>query len=143
MKRMPILLVEDMDEDAELTLRALEECGVANRITRAHDGAEALDFLFRRGAFAERPNEHPVVVLLDLKLPRIDGLDVLRALRAEPSTHHVPVVVMTSSKQSPDIAAAYEAGANAYVVKPIGFEEFARAVQSIGHFWILTNEAPI
>lgn len=142
MIRSPILLVEDTDEDAELTMRALEECGVSNRITRACDGAEALDFLFRRGTFATRPDEHPIVVLLDLKLPRIDGLDVLRALRAAPSTNHVPVVVMTSSRQSPDIEAAYEAGANAYVVKPIGFEEFARAVKSIGHFWILTNEPP-
>ena len=140
MRLRPILLVEDSPEDVELTLNALSEYNVSNKIQVVRDGEEALDFIFCRGPFAARPADPPLVVLLDIKLPKVDGLEVLRQVRVDPSTRHVPVVMMTSSREGPDIQASYELGANAYVVKPLSFGEFSEAVRRIGMFWILTNE---
>jgi CheY-like chemotaxis protein len=138
----PILLVEDSPEDVELTLNALGDYHLKNEITVARDGAEALDFLFCRGVHEGRGGQNPLVVLLDIKLPRIDGLEVLRQIRAHADTRHIPVVMMTSSREGPDIERAYALGANAYVVKPMSFAEFTDAVRSVGMFWILTNEQP-
>jgi len=140
MRLRPILLVEDSPEDVELTMSALAEYNVSNKIQVARDGEEALDFIFCRGPFAARPADPPLVILLDIKLPKIDGLEVLRRVRTDPSTRHVPVVMMTSSREGPDIQTSYELGANAYVVKPLSFGEFSEAVRRIGMFWILTNE---
>jgi two-component system, response regulator len=138
-----ILLVEDSAEDRELTIRALRENHLANRIHEARDGAEALDFLFARGEHAGRNARYlPKIVLLDLKLPKIDGLDVLRQIRANEHTHLLPVVVLTSSQEEPDIKRAYELGANGYLVKPVGFEQFMKAVQRTGVYWLLLNQAP-
>jgi CheY-like chemotaxis protein len=142
MKLAPILLVEDSPEDVELTLNALAGYKVTNRVTVARDGEEALDFIFRRGTFASRPPENPLVVLLDIKLPKVDGLEVLRQIRADAGSRHVPVVMMTSSREGPDIKRSYDLGANAYVVKPLSFGELTESVKSIGLFWILTNEPP-
>lgn len=140
MRLRPILLVEDSPEDVELTLNALAEYNVSNKIEVVRDGEEALDFVFCRGPWAARPADPPLVVLLDIKLPKVDGLEVLRQVRTDPSTRHVPVVMMTSSREGPDIQTSYELGANAYVVKPLSFGEFSEAVRRIGMFWILTNE---
>ena len=142
MRLRPILLVEDSPEDVELTLSALAEYHVSNKIHVARDGEEALDFVFCRGSFAARPADPPLVILLDIKLPKVDGLEVLRRVRTDASTRHVPVVMMTSSREGPDIQTSYELGANAYVVKPLSFGEFSEAVRRIGMFWILTNEPP-
>jgi len=142
MKLAPILLVEDSPEDVELTLNALADHNLRNQITVARDGDEALDFIFRRGAHAGRPSDNPLVVLLDIKLPKLDGLEVLRQIRADAATQNIPVVMMTSSREGPDIKRSYDLGANAYVVKPLSFAEFTEAVRSIGMFWILTNAAP-
>lgn len=136
-----VLLVEDNPYDAELTLRALKKQGLANEIFVAVDGEEALDFLFCRGRFSERDQDSPVrVVLLDLKLPKISGLEVLKEVKSNPLTSKIPVVILTSSREDPDINSAYELGANSYVVKPVDFEEFIRAVQHTGLFWLLVNE---
>jgi two-component system response regulator len=138
-----ILLVEDSAEDRELTIRALRENHLANHIQEARDGAEALDFLFARGEHAGRNANHiPRIVLLDLKLPKIDGLEVLRQIRAHEPTHLLPVVVLTSSREEPDIKRAYELGANGYLVKPVGFEPFVKAVSDAGAYWLLLNQAP-
>ncbi len=140
-----ILLVEDNPADEKLTLRALRSCGVANEVAVVHDGAEALDYLFATGPYAHRDAAHlPTVVLLDLKLPRIDGVEVLRRLRADERTRSVPVVVLTSSKEDEDIARSYASGANAYVRKPVDFNEFVAIAKTLGVFWLLINEpAPI
>lgn len=136
-----VLLVEDNPYDAELTVRALKKQGLANEIFVAVDGEEALDFLFCRGRFSERDQDSPVrVVLLDLKLPKISGLEVLKEVKSNPLTSKIPVVILTSSREDPDINSAYELGANSYVVKPVDFEEFIRAVQHTGLFWLLVNE---
>jgi len=142
MRIRPILLVEDSPEDTELTLNALSEYNVTNKIHPVGDGEEALDFIYCRGQYASRPSDPPLVILLDIKLPKIDGLEVLRRVRADPATRHIPVVMMTSSREGPDIQRSYELGANAYVVKPLSFGEFSEAVRRIGMFWILTNEPP-
>lgn len=136
-----VLLVEDNPYDAELTVRALKKQGLANEIFVAVDGEEALDFLFCRGRFSERDQDSPVrVVLLDLKLPKISGLEVLKEVKSNPLTSKIPVVILTSSREDSDINSAYELGANSYVVKPVDFEEFIRAVQHTGLFWLLVNE---
>jgi len=136
-----VLLVEDNPYDAELTLRALKKQGLANEIFIAVDGEEALDFLFCRGQFSERDQYSPVkVVLLDLKLPKVNGLEVLKEVKSNPLTSKIPVVILTSSREDPDIYKAYELGANSYVVKPVDFEEFIKAVQQTGLFWLLVNE---
>jgi two-component system, response regulator len=138
---LDILLVEDNSNDAELTLRALRAQKLANRITVVDDGAEALDFVYCRGRYAGRdPTVRPKVILLDLKLPKIGGLEVLRQLKQDERTRAIPVVVLTSSRQDPDIAAAYALGANSYVVKPVEFDRFVEAVSKLGLYWLLVNQ---
>ena len=138
-----ILLVEDTPQDAELTTRALKKNNLANRLITVEDGAEALDFIFCRGKYATRNNAHsPKVVLLDLKLPKVSGLEVLRALKQDERTRSIPVVVVTSSREDPDIKTAYALGANSYVVKPVDFDAFAAAVSSLGMYWLLVNQPP-
>jgi two-component system response regulator len=138
-----ILLVEDNPQDAELTTRALKKNNLANRLITVEDGAEALDFIFCRGKYATRNNAHsPKVVLLDLKLPKVSGLEVLRALKQDERTRSIPVVVVTSSREDPDIKTAYALGANSYVVKPVDFDAFAESVSSLGLYWLLVNQPP-
>lgn len=137
-----ILLVEDDLQDVELTITALDDYKLRNEVVVTRDGVEALDFLYRRAAFAGRPAGLPVVILLDLKLPRIDGLEVLRQLKADESLRSVPVVILTSSRESRDLEECYRLGVNAYVVKPVRFNEFIEAVKHIGVFWALINEPP-
>lgn len=137
-----ILLVEDSEHDIELTLAALEAHNVANEVDTARDGAEALDYLYRRGAFADRSNELPVVVLLDLKMPRVDGLEVLRQIKADPELKKIPVVMLTSSREEQDLVRSYELGVNAYVVKPVNFAQFMDSVKQLGCFWAVINETP-
>lgn len=135
-----ILLVEDNVHDAELTLRALAP--VANEVLHLWDGAEALDYLHARGKYAGRPEGNPAVILLDLKMPRIDGIEVLRRLKDDPGLKKVPVVVMTSSREDRDLNACYDLHTNAYVVKPVNFAEFVEAVRQVGAFWAVLNEPP-
>ena len=138
-----ILLVEDNSRDADLTIRALKKKNLANHLFHVEDGADALDFMFGRNKYAEhRASQLPKVILLDLKLPRVDGLEVLRALRADARTRTVPIVIVTSSNQDPDIQAAYRLGANSYVVKPVDFENFSEAMTTLGFFWLLVNAPP-
>ena len=138
-----ILLVEDNSRDADLTIRALKKKNLANHLFHVEDGAEALDFMFGRGQYAEhRANQLPKVILLDLKLPKVDGLEVLRALRADERTHKVPIVIVTSSNQDPDIQTAYGLGANSYVIKPVDFENFFEAMTALGYYWLLVNAPP-
>ena len=137
-----ILLAEDSDRDAELTLNALAQHNLVNEIERVRDGAEALNYLYRRGEFSNRPNGNPAVVLLDLKMPKVDGLEVLRQIRSDPQLELIPVVVMTSSREEQDVVRSYELGANAYVVKPVKFNEFVNAVKQVGVFWAIINEPP-
>ena len=137
-----ILLVEDSIKDVELTLAALEEHSLANEVVVARDGGEALDYLFRRGQFANHANGVPVVVLLDLKMPRMDGLEVLKQMKSHPDLKSVPVVMMTSSREERDLVKSYELGVNAYVVKPVDFQQFVDAVKNLGFFWALINEPP-
>ena len=138
-----ILLVEDNPDDEALTLRALQKSKIANKVVVAHDGVEALDFLFCTGMYAgDAPCELPQVVLLDLKLPRIDGLEVLRRIRSEARTRRIPVVILTSSKEERDVVESYERGANSYVRKPVDFNEFMEATRQLGLYWLIINEAP-
>ncbi len=137
-----VLLVEDSAKDVELTLAALEEHRLANEVVVAHDGVEALDYLHRRGAFQERPAGNPAVVLLDLKMPKLDGLEVLRRMRADDRLRAIPVVMLTSSREERDVIESYQLGVNAYVVKPVGFQEFIDAVKNVGLFWAVLNEPP-
>ncbi len=137
-----ILLVEDDPKDIELTIAALSEHDLANEVSIARDGVEALDYLNRRGSFAQRPAGDPVVVLLDLKMPRLDGLQVLEQIKADEKLRLIPVVVLTSSNESPDLKTCYRLGANAYVVKPVSFTEFVDAVKRTGVFWALVNQTP-
>ncbi|GAA5235726.1 response regulator [Verticiella sediminum] len=138
----PILLIEDNPRDLELTLVALERCHLANDVVITRDGVEALDYLLRRGEHAERPEGNPAVMLLDLKLPRVDGLQVLAQVRTLPALRSIPVVMLTSSREEPDLARAYELGVNAYVVKPVEFREFVAAISDLGMFWAVLNEPP-
>lgn len=138
----PILLVEDNPKDMELTLVALAKSQLANEVISVRDGVEALDYLHCRGAFAERPKGNPAVVLLDLKLPRIDGIQVLEEIRRTPELQRVPVVVLTASREEKDLLRTYDLGVNAYVVKPVGFKEFIEAVREMGVFWAVLNEPP-
>lgn len=143
MKPQTILLVEDNPKDEILTLRSLKKCHVANEVVVVRDGAEALDYLFATGDYAERDlSDLPTVILLDLKLPKIDGLEVLRRIRADERYHLLPVVILTSSDEERDILAGYELGANSYVRKPVVFADFSRAVADLGCYWLLTNEPP-
>ena len=138
-----ILLVEDNPDDEELTLMAFRQSNILNQVIVARDGVEALDFLFATGTHAGRDlGIKPSIVLLDLKLPKIDGLEVLRRMRANPLTKHVPVVVLTSSKEEQDIISSYSLGCNSYVRKPVDFEQFLAATKQLGLYWLLLNEAP-
>ena len=138
-----ILLVEDDAKDVELTLTALEEYQLANGVDVASDGEEALDYLYRRGKFRTRDDQNPSVMILDLKLPKVSGLEVLRQIRADDNLRRLPVVVLTSSREEQDLIASYQLGANAYVVKPVDFHKFIEAVKTLGVFWVVLNEAPI
>jgi CheY-like chemotaxis protein len=138
-----ILLVEDDLRDVELTLAALEEHNLANAVFVVNDGAEALDYLFRRGKFQRRAGGDPVVVLLDNKMPKVTGLDVLKIIKADVHLRTIPVVALTSSRETPDLVEFYKHGVNAYVVKPVDFNEFMAAVKKIGVFWAAVNEAPL
>ncbi|QYG03735.1 response regulator [Massilia sp. NP310] len=138
----PILLVEDNPHDLELTLIALSKSQLANEVVVVRDGAEALDYLHRRGEFAERQQGSPAVILLDLKLPKVDGLEVLKEIRNSEGLKSVPVVMLTSSKEEQDVVRSYQLGVNAYVVKPVDFNEFVRAIGDLGIFWAVLNEPP-
>ena len=138
----PILLVEDNPHDLELTLIALERSQLANEVIVVRDGADALDYLHVRGAFADRDHGNPAVVLLDLKLPKVDGLEVLAEIRDNPTLKSLPVVMLTSSREEEDLIRSYELGVNAYVVKPVDFQEFVRAISDLGIFWAVLNEPP-
>lgn len=138
----PILLVEDDPHDLELTLVALERSQLANDVIVVRDGAEALDYLFRTNAYADRPEGNPAVLLLDLKLPKIDGLEVLAKLRETETLRSIPVVMLTSSREEPDLNRAYQLGVNAYVVKPVEFKAFVGAISDLGIFWAVLNEPP-
>jgi len=137
-----ILLVEDNERDIELTLAALEEHNLANEVVTARDGAEALDYLYARGKFAGHANGFPVVVLLDLKMPKVDGLEVLRQMRSNETLKHVPVVMLTSSREEQDLVRSYQLGVNAYVVKPVDFQKFVDSIKQLGVFWAVVNEPP-
>lgn len=138
-----VLLVEDNPQDLELTLRALQKAKISNRIEVARDGAEALDFIFGEGVHAGRKVEDlPRVILLDLKLPKVDGLEVLRRVKGDPRTKMIPVVVLTSSKEQRDVVESYQLGVNSYIVKPVNFAGFAEAVKDLGFYWLLLNQPP-
>jgi CheY-like chemotaxis protein len=137
-----ILYAEDSAADVELTLAALEEHHLANEVVVVNDGVEALDFLHRRGSFAGREPGNPAVVLLDLKMPRVDGLEVLRQVKSDPELRTIPVVIMTSSREERDLVESYRLGVNAYVVKPVDFDQFVAAVKEVGMFWAVVNEPP-
>jgi len=137
-----ILLVEDNLNDIELTTAALKRNHLLNEIVVARHGGEALDYLYRRGSFQGREGGNPIVVLLDLKMPKVDGLEVLRQLKGDPSMKRIPVVMLTSSRQETDLVRSYDLGTNAYVVKPVGFDQFADAIRQLGIFWAVINEPP-
>jgi CheY-like chemotaxis protein len=137
-----ILLVDDNENDIELTLSALSEHKVANEIVVLRDGAQALDYLFCRGAYADRPGGNPACMLLDLKMPKVDGLEVLRAIKEDEGLKTIPVVMLTSSREERDLIASYRLGVNAYVVKPVDFASFVEAVKQLGAFWAIFNEPP-
>jgi CheY-like chemotaxis protein len=137
-----ILLVEDDPKDIDLTLRALDHHRLANEVVVARDGEEALDYLFCRGPFDARDGQNPAVMLLDLKLPQVDGLEVLQQIRSNEKLKMIPVVVLTSSREERDVVASYKLGVNAYVVKPVDFHEFVDAIKELGVFWALINEPP-
>ncbi len=137
-----ILLVEDDPNDTELTMTALEEYHLSNEVVVAPDGAEALDYLYQRGKFQGRSNGNPAVMLLDLKLPKVDGLEVLKQIKSDDNLRMIPVVVLTSSREERDMVASYKLGVNAYVVKPVDFHEFVNAIKELGVFWAIINEAP-
>ncbi|HLH34525.1 MAG TPA: response regulator [Alloacidobacterium sp.] len=138
----PILLVEDNPNDVELTLTALSSTGLANDVVVTRDGAEAKDYLFRQGIYKDREPGLPTVVLLDLKLPKIDGLELLQIIRDNPNMANLPVVILTSSREERDVSAGYDLGSNAYVVKPVAFNDFIKAIQDLGIFWAVINEPP-
>jgi DNA-binding response OmpR family regulator len=137
-----ILLVEDDPNDVELTLTALDEYNLANEVVVARDGEEALDYLYYRGNFTMRSNENPAVLLLDLKLPKVDGLEVLKQIKLDEKLKLIPVVVLTSSHEEKDMVASYKLGVNSYVVKPVDFHEFVNAIKELGVFWAVINEPP-
>jgi CheY-like chemotaxis protein len=138
----PILLVEDDRKDVELTLAAFAESNINNEVFVVRDGVEALDYLYRRGKYGARADDHPLVILLDLKLPRLDGIQVLQNLKTDPQLKSIPVVMLTSSREERDVIRSYDLGANAYVVKPVDFHEFSDAIKEIGLFWTVVNNPP-
>jgi two-component system response regulator len=138
---LEILLVEDDDDDASLTIMALKRKNLVNNLVRLKDGVEAIDFMYAQGAYTGRPmNEYPKVILLDLKMPKMSGIDVLRKIKSDSRTKHIPVVVLTSSRENPDLAICYELGANSYIVKPVVFEDFLNAIAELGFYWLVLNE---
>lgn len=137
-----ILMVEDDPKDAELTLTALGDYNLTNEVVVIHDGEQALDYLYRQGSFKARSNENPAVVLLDLKLPKVDGLEVLQQMKSDETLRMIPVVVLTSSREERDMISSYKLGVNAYVVKPVEFHEFVNAIKELGMFWAIVNEPP-
>jgi two-component system response regulator len=142
--QVEVLLVEDNPHDAEMTIRSLKKVNLANNLVHVKDGAEALDFIFAQGKFADRDMATaPKVILLDIKMPKVDGIEVLRQLKSNEATRCIPVVIMTSSKEEQDIISSYELGVNSYVVKPVDFEGFAKAVSQLGLYWLLTNQPPL
>lgn len=143
-RKVEILLVEDNQDDVELTLHALRRENLANNIHVARDGEEALEFLFCNGAHADRSFDHPPrLVLLDLKLPKVDGMEVLRRLKADSRTLSIPVVILTSSKEERDLMQGYGLGANSYIQKPVDFDQFRKTVKNVGFYWLLINQAPV
>lgn len=144
MQEVEILLVEDNVHDAELTIRALKKINLANHLIHLKDGAEALDFLFARNKFNDRTTANfPKVILLDIKMPKVDGIEVLRQLKTNDITRSIPVIIMTSSKEQQDVLKTYALGVNSYVVKPVEFENFAKTVTDLGFYWLLLNQPPI
>ncbi|MBS1504109.1 MAG: response regulator [Bacteroidetes bacterium] len=142
--KVEILLVEDNPHDAEMTIRALTKVNLANKLIHVKDGAEALDFIFSKGAYSERDiDDKPKVILLDIKMPKVDGIEVLRQLKSDEKTRSIPVVIMTSSKEEQDIITSYDIGVNSYVVKPVDFEGFAKAVSQLGYYWLITNQSTL
>jgi two-component system, response regulator len=142
-QEIELLLVEDNKSDAEMTIRALKKNNIANKIVHLKDGAEALDFIFAEGAFSDRKMEHgPKVILLDLKMPKVNGIQVLERIKSDERTKRIPVVVLTSSKEDPDIQECYRLGVNSYVVKPVKFESFVKAVSELGMYWMILNQPP-
>lgn len=141
-ENVDILLVEDNPADAELALRALRKGKLANHISWLKDGAEALEFIFRTGAYAGRPDRNPKLILLDLKLPKVDGIEVLKRVKADERTRAIPVVMVTSSAEGRDVAESYKLGVNSYIVKPVEFEQFSETVAKAGLYWMLMNKAP-
>lgn len=141
-QHVEILLVEDSKADAEMTMRTLKRRGIANHIQWVRDGVEALDYLFCRGDYADRTNGYPKMVLLDLKMPKMDGLQVLERMKQDPTTKTIPVVMMTSSREEGDLVASYRLGVNSFVVKPVDFGEFAETVAQVGMYWMIANETP-
>ena len=137
-----IMLVEDNPNDEALTLRALKQIGLSSSVIVMRDGAEALDYIYRRGAYAARKDCLPCVVLLDIKMPKVDGLEVLRQIKSDPALKHLPVVMLTSSREEKDVVLSYDLGVNAFVVKPVDFDQFLKAIQSLGMFWAIVNEPP-
>jgi two-component system, response regulator len=143
-KEVEILLVEDNVYDAEMTIRALKKVNLANKLVHLQDGQEAINFLFGKEQFAGRDiNNTPKVILLDIKMPKVDGIEVLKIIKSDQTTKMIPVVIMTSSKEEQDVVTSYSFGVNSYVVKPVEFEGFAKAVSELGMYWLLTNESPI
>lgn len=139
-----ILLVEDNPDDADLTIRELQKHKLANKLVWVKDGEEALDFIFGEGSYAERNSKHkPKVVFLDLKLPKIDGIEVLREIRSREETKLLPVVILSSSREDQDVISTYNLGVNSYIVKPVEFDDFSRAIREIGYYWVVTNQAPL
>ena len=142
-QQVEVLLVEDSPADAEMTLRTLKRRGIANNVEWVKDGAEALDWLHCRNQYAQRRNGHPKLVLLDLKMPRMDGLQLLEVMKADPGTRSIPVVMMTSSREEGDLLASYGLGVNSYVVKPVDFSEFAERISQVGMYWVIANQTPM
>lgn len=144
LNQVEVLLVEDNIHDAEMTIRALKKVNLANNLVHVKDGAEALDFIFAQGRYSDREmTDQPKVILLDIKMPKVDGIEVLKQIKSHEASKAIPVVIMTSSKEEQDIISSYELGVNSYVVKPVEFEGFARAVSQLGLYWLLTNQPPI
>lgn len=140
-----VLLVEDNSSDAELTIRELQKNNLANHLIHVSNGEEAIDFLFGRGAFAEirKPSFQPKLVLLDIQMPKVNGIEVLERIKSDPATRNIPVVMLTSSKEDPDIQRCYDLGVNSYIVKPVNFERFADAIRNLGLYWLLLNQPPV
>ncbi|HTF16754.1 MAG TPA: response regulator [Chryseolinea sp.] len=143
-EQIEILLIEDNPDDAEMTIRGLRKNNLANQLLHLHDGAEAMDFLFSEGAYLDQPmKQTPKVILLDLKMPKVNGMEVLRRIKSDEATKGIPVVVLTSSKEDPDIKECYRLGVNGYVVKPVEFDDFHKAISSLGLYWLIVNEPPV